>query len=258
MLSPVKRRVAYIVTVLVFVVSLTGFVVTMMLNSFEWADWSGYGEVPVPGTGTVHLPSGKVSVSFNATVIGNTRGELPVPQLSLTIIPPAGVPDPPVTESWGNTTTINNNSYRQVWIAQISQAGDYTIKTDGKVNGYISPQLAFGHDSARAYVPWIFAGLFPFVLASFIYLRVSGSRAKKKRAEALRAGYVPGDHFSGGIVSGGSVSGRHVSGAQPADQYVPTDEGVKLQELQVLSELHAAGSLSDAEFEAERRRILGK
>jgi len=38
--------------------------------------------------------------------------------------------------------------------------------------------------------------------------------------------------------------------------YVPNDEGVKLEQLKTLSSLRDSGALTEAEFEAEKRRIL--
>ncbi|MGB8206170.1 MAG: SHOCT domain-containing protein, partial [Mycobacterium sp.] len=38
--------------------------------------------------------------------------------------------------------------------------------------------------------------------------------------------------------------------------YAPNDEGVKLEQLKTLSSLRDSGALTEAEFEAEKRRIL--
>ena len=38
--------------------------------------------------------------------------------------------------------------------------------------------------------------------------------------------------------------------------YPPTDQGVRLEQLKTLAALRDSGALSDAEFEAEKRRIL--
>ena len=195
MRSPVKRRLAYTITTFLFVVSLVGFIVSMMANSFVFTNYQAHGEVPIP----------------------------------------AGVADPPVTESYGHTQTINNDAYRPVWVVQISQTGDYIIKTDGQVNGYIDPQLAFGHGSTMGWLPWPFAGLFGFVLVAYLYLNFTGRRARKR---AIQAPHAP--------------EGRYV----PGSQLVSADESLKLHELKALSDLHASGALTDAEFEAEKRRIL--
>ena len=39
--------------------------------------------------------------------------------------------------------------------------------------------------------------------------------------------------------------------------HAPTDEGVKLEQLKTLASLRDSGALTEAEFETEKRRILG-
>jgi hypothetical protein len=106
-----SRRLAKIslaLAIVAMVVGGVGFIVLPMLNAFVLDKYNAYGEVPIPGSASLHLPAGKVSVSFHTEVIsGPNGGGLPVPQLGMDIDPPPGVPDPAVTESWGGTTTIN-------------------------------------------------------------------------------------------------------------------------------------------------------
>src|SRR6202007_2297248 len=100
--------------VVLMVVGGAGFIVLPMLRAFVLDKYNAYGEVPIPGSASLHLPAGKVTVSFHAEVIsGPNGGGLPVPQVGMDIDPPAGVPDPTVTESWGGTTTINNDAHRR-------------------------------------------------------------------------------------------------------------------------------------------------
>ena len=67
-----------------------------------------------------------------------------------------------------------------MWVVQIAAEGTYDITTDGDVNGYINPQLAFGHDSSNGTLVWAFAGLFVIGLleltASIIYAVRTGKR----------------------------------------------------------------------------------
>ena len=74
------------------------------------------------------------------------------------------------------------------WL-QIPAEGTYHVTTDGKVNGYINPQLAFGHDSSYGWLAWAFAGLFALGLveltASIIW--VVRSRQADASASATRA-----------------------------------------------------------------------
>jgi hypothetical protein len=138
----------------VLVLSIGGFITSQVHNavstSMPSADdsvsaYRAYGELPIPGTQTVHLPAGQVAITFHAVTVGIPEAGLPVPDLKLEINPPAGVADPQVTENMGGTTSFNNDAWRRVWIAQITQEGDYQITTDGQVTAFVSAGLAFGH-----------------------------------------------------------------------------------------------------------------
>ncbi|MBO0866815.1 MAG: SHOCT domain-containing protein, partial [Mycobacterium sp.] len=151
------------------VVGGVGFMATQMLNSFVLDKYAAYGEVPIPGSATLHLPAGEVEVSLHVRVISSPRGNgLPIPRLGLTVVPPTGVADPTVTESFGSTTTVNNDTHRRVWLMQVPVEGDYQIKTDGQIGGYISPKLAFGTATARNSLVWAFVAVFGVGLLDLI------------------------------------------------------------------------------------------
>src|SRR5271165_3304548 len=105
--------------IVMMVVSVGGFIVALVLNTFFLDKYDAYGEVPIPGSGSLHLPSGEVTVSLHTVVIGSPNGGLPVPPLGLTIAPPDGVAQPVMTENIGSTTTVNNDAHVRVWVAQI-------------------------------------------------------------------------------------------------------------------------------------------
>ena len=159
-----------------------------------------------------------------------------MPPLGVTIAPPEGVAQPVVTESIGTTTTVNNDAHVRVWVARIPASGTYNITTDGQVNGFIDPRLAFGHTSSAGFVVWLFV-----------------------------AGFVVG--LVGALLSGwwlGRTRRRAVVAANPYLQapvvsaaHEPTDEGVRLERLKTLAALRDSGALTEEEFEAEKRRILG-
>src|SRR3954470_24520151 len=164
------------------VVAVVGFIVTMVLNAFVFDDFDAYGEVPIPGSSSLHLPAGEATVSFHTQTIGSpSGGGLPVPQLGLTILPPEGIPKPEVTESRGTTTTANNDAHIRVGAGRMPPDDTYDNATDGNVNGYISPHLAFGYDSSSSTLVWVFAGLFAVGLlgltAAIVYGVKSGKRA---------------------------------------------------------------------------------
>ena len=102
-------------------------------NAFFLDDYDAYGEVPVPGSASLHLPAGEVTISLHTVIIGGPNGGgLPVPPLGVTIDPPSGVAQPAVTENFGSTTTVNNDAHVRVWVTQIPSEGNYNITTDGK------------------------------------------------------------------------------------------------------------------------------
>jgi hypothetical protein len=84
-----------------------------------------------------------------------------------------------VTEKIGLTNATNTDEHRQVKVAHIPVAGDYTITTnapesalrftlDDKVTAFVSPRLSFGQGNPFGFLPWVFGGLCVVsVMASF-------------------------------------------------------------------------------------------
>ena len=230
---------------LMMIVSVAGFIATLVLNAFFLDKYNAYGEVPVPGASRLHLPAGEVTISLHTVVIGGPNGGgLPVPPLGVTIKPPDGVAQPVVTENIGSTTTVNNDAHVRVWVAQIPADGTYDITTDGQVNGYINPQLAFGHSSSYGYLVWVFVAMFVVGLAVSI---LSGMWLARTRRKAVVAAYPPD------IPAFEPVEARPIPTAQ-----VPGEEGVRLERLKTLASLRDSGALTEEEFQAEKRRILGE
>ena len=103
----------------------------MVLNAFVFDKYDAYGEVPIPGSSSLHLPAGEVTVSFHTMVTGSPNSGFPIPELGLSIDPPVGVPEPQVTENIGGTTSVNSDTRVRIWVVQIPQEGTYDITTDG-------------------------------------------------------------------------------------------------------------------------------
>ncbi|MBX9983547.1 MAG: hypothetical protein CK429_05735 [Mycobacterium sp.] len=233
-----SRRVAkisLILAIVTLVVAVAGFITTLVLNVFFLDDYDAYGEVPIPGSASVHLPAGQATVSLHTLVIGGTDGGLPVPPLRISITPPDGVAQPEVTESIGTTTTVNNDAHIRVWNVQVPADGTYNVVTDGQVNGYINPRLAFGHQSSYGYLVWVFVALFVVGLVDLTLSIMWLGRVRRRP--------VP------------SVGGA-VSFAAPAVAYEPTGEGVRVERLKTLASLRDSGALTEEEFQEEKRRIL--
>jgi hypothetical protein len=243
-------RVAKLVkasAVMVMIGSAVAFIAVLVLGAFVLDRYDAYGEVPIPGTGKVHLPAGQVTASFHTVTVGNSSGGgLPVPSLNLDIDPPAGVAAPKVTEDIGSSTSVNNDIHRRVWMVQVVTEGDYIITTGGNINGFISPRLAFGHDS-DANGAWlgILAGLFVIGLVGTITGSVWQSRVKRADPPPFQvSGPPPVPHIEGL----GSPSYPPV--------VTPSDEGVKIEQLKTLAALRDSGALTEKEFQAEKRRVL--
>ena len=238
------RRLGIVGSVVLLLFSIGGFVLALVLNAVVFSSFDAYGEVPIPGTKTLHLPQGPATVSFR-TQVSNPQGgltisgnDLPIPDLNLTITPPTGVAEPVVTEHSSAATTDGNDAHQQVWVAQIPQTGDYTVTADGKVSGFISPQLAFGHTSPYGYLPWVFVGMFVVALLMLIV-----SMRLRRRPGQLAA--PPAQPF---------VTPQPFVTSQP---YPPANDVVRVELLNTLANLHASGALTDEEFAEQKRRILG-
>ncbi len=171
------------------VVAVPGFILILVLDAFFLDEFDAYGEVAIPGSGSVHLPRGEVTVSFHTVVVGSPNGGLPVPPLGVTFTPPDGVAQPVVTENIGSTTTVNNDAHVRVWTAQIPADGTYNVTTDGQVNGFINPHLAFGHSSSLGFLVWVFVAMFVVGLVGSIVSAKWSGRARRKAAAAVVGGF---------------------------------------------------------------------
>ena len=213
-------RVVMLVMGGVAVLSMIGLVATVILGGGKFNE---YGEIGIPGSAVVELPQGKVIVSFHVQKSGGTTS---VPPLHLNIEPPPGGLDPQVTEDLGSSTEVNGDIRRQVWVMQVPQAGRYPVSIDGSVGEYENPRLAFGSDGGLDGPIWVLVAL--SVISTDL------------------------------AVAGWWFQRRAKATAKPevADPFVPTDEGVRLEQLKTITALRDSGALTESEFEAEKRRIL--
>jgi putative oligomerization/nucleic acid binding protein len=237
-------RIAILAAILTLVIGGVGLVATLILNAFVLDKYDAYGEVPIPGSTSLHLPAGEATVSFHTMVTGSPSSGFPVPDLQFSMTPPAGVPKPEVTESVGGTTTVNSDTHVRVWVVQIPQEGTYDVITDGNVNGYINPRLAFGHGSSYGWLTWVFGGLLALGVV-VLAVALIGSARSAKAARPLAPEEMM--NFNEPTWS---------ADVAPAPSYTPSDQGVRLEQLRQLAALRDSGALTEAEFEAEKRRIL--
>lgn len=173
----VTPRVAVVASVLTLVVAAVGFTVTVVLHAFVFDEFDAYGEVPIPGTGNVDLPAGDVTVSFRTETSGPPTSGFPIPKISVDIESPDGVAEPVVTESVGETTTLSSDTHVQVWVVQAPESTTYHVATDGEVNGYVDPRLAFGHHSSHSWLLLLWGGLAALGLLELIGALIWSARA---------------------------------------------------------------------------------
>ena len=55
-------------------VSIIGLAGTILLNAFVFDKYDAYGEVPIPGTATLHLPAGEVTITLHTYAVGSGSG----------------------------------------------------------------------------------------------------------------------------------------------------------------------------------------
>ena len=101
-----------------------------------------YGEVPIPGSATLHLPAGEVDLTLRTA--GSLDGQ-PVPPLSIQISGPDGRPQPETTESRRTKYFTAEDMWVRVWVVNVAQEGDYHVEVDGEVYGPYQPWLTFRH-----------------------------------------------------------------------------------------------------------------
>jgi hypothetical protein len=235
-------RTAIVVSILTLVVSFVGFMATLFLNVFVLDEYKSYGEVPIPGSTSLELPAGEMTVSFHTQVAGSPRSGFAIPDLSFGITPTGGLPEPTVVEDIGGTTTMNNDVRVRIWKVQIPESGTYEVEAKGAVDAFIGPKIAFGQDRSQGWLLFVFGGLAGLGLleltASLLWSARVGKKARLLQPHELAADtptWNPGPTPAAGT---------------------PTDQGVRLEQIRHLAALRDSGALTEDEYAAEKRRIL--
>ncbi|CAN5320581.1 SHOCT domain-containing protein [soil metagenome] len=254
-------RIVLTVAIATLVASIIMFIVTLLMNIFVWDKFDAYGEVPIPGSASLQLPQGEVTVSFHTQVISIDAG-LPVPNMGMSIDAPDGVADPEVVEDIGSTTTVNQDARIRVWVVRIPVEGTYRITTEGNVSAFVSPRLAFGHGSSLGWLPVLFGVLMAVSILDVLIAAFWAARVRTRSAapEPLQDGPVFAK-FSD------SDDDDEVTDADPAEytrrtatdtrtSFEPTEDGIRIQQLKTLAALRDSGALTEDEFKSEKKRLL--
>lgn len=238
-------RALTIVAVLTMIVSGVGFIGMIVANAFFLDEYAKYGEIPIPGSSSLNLEAGDVTVTFHTVLIGGSGSGLPVPPINYRITGPGGT-DLELTEDYGSTTTINNDARVRIGFLRVPTTGSYTIELDGNVGAYLNPSLAFGRGSSYGSVPWIAAAVFVFAVVEVIIARVWAAKVARRPMPIRDPG------FGGALAFPPSA----YPPSPQAEPYVPTDQGIRLEQLNTLARLRDSGALTQDEFETEKKRIL--
>ncbi|MEV0672007.1 SHOCT domain-containing protein [Mycobacterium sp. NPDC050441] len=233
-------RTAIIGSVIVLVVGVLGIIGSVMVNAFVIADDDAYGEVPIPGSVSLELPAGDVDIAYRANTLTVGGKGVMVPPIQLDITPPTGAAKPLITDSMSSSSKTNREVTVRVFTAHITQAGTYRVDAKASVFASQNPRLVFGHSSPYYWVMWPFIGL-AVLAAVAVGLSVLWSLRSGKQASPIPS-YTP----------------TYTPTYTPADAgpQVPGGQAVRLEQLKTIAALRDTGALTEAEFEAEKRRIL--
>lgn len=252
MTSRTGVRILTSVALVTMIAAGVGFLVTTFANAFFLDDYAKYGEVDIPGSNSLALPAGDVTVSFHTVLVGGSGTGLPVPALKYSITGPDGT-DVELAEDYGATTTVNNDARVRIGYLHLPVDGNYRIQLDGKVSAYLDPTLAFGQQSSYGSLPWILGPIFGVACAVFVVTRVWTSRAGRREASGVHR--PPPVDFGARPTW---TAGAYVPPPplQTSTSYQPSGEGVRIEQLKTLARLRDSGALTEAEYTAEKRRVL--
>jgi putative oligomerization/nucleic acid binding protein len=252
------------------VAGLGGLIVLAILGvTGVFNNGDAYGRLDLPGTKVLHFPSGQVEISFETRLTTDGGGGLTVPALSLRVAPADGRgPDPRVVQSYGATITVNSDAHERVWKMRVATAGDYRVTASGELSAYVDPQLTFGHEASLG--PF-FALATAILCCGLLGAVVAGRSLANEGGPARRAPGPPPTATTPTTISGVPGHAASVVAPRPIRPPPPTGHAPAsatsapappspvdaiLMRLDKLADLRERGALTDAEFAAEKARIL--
>lgn len=133
---------------------LATMVVGIANSNLFWGEANQYGRVPIPGKRVLQLPSGDVQVDVAAALPGrgNQTPDMPLPTLTIAVIPTKGEAEPTITDDPGSSSNADDeyvDTKRRVWNVHLSESGPYLAVLKGDFNGYgVNAQAWFGSEPA--------------------------------------------------------------------------------------------------------------
>jgi hypothetical protein len=260
--SPLERAIRRARLTLT-VLALVAIVVLIVLRATVFDSSAQYGHVDIPGSGVLSLPQGRVDIFYREFVPSAQNG-LFVPRAGISVRP-AGRRGGflHLVDASGGTVSINGVAHRQVLKVDVPRAGPYLVRTSGAI-GHDAPQFLFGRSTSIVPVLiWGGVGLVVLWVLSFLGLALVRGRGSGSVAEA-GVPAVEGLPAGGGqarttVVSGGASQAPDSAvpwTPRPAVSDAARAPSDPLDELAKLGDLHQRGVLTDAEFEAEKAKLL--
>jgi hypothetical protein len=140
---------------LAILVVVAGGVITLI--GFAATPDGDYGQVQLPGTTTLHLPQGRVNLTFTEDLDNQTVDEPAI--LDITITPTGGGSALPVNlDPNGGSVGVNGVTHSYWGYLMVPQTGDYRVTVPDDIAPSIpNPQLLFGPNTEPQY--WILGAL---------------------------------------------------------------------------------------------------
>ncbi|HEY4023796.1 MAG TPA: hypothetical protein VGM75_34290 [Pseudonocardiaceae bacterium] len=167
-------RVRFWAITIAIVVIVAGGVMTLV--GFGDPSDGAYGQLPLPGSTLLHLPSGQVDIVFTEDLDNQTVDEPAVLHISVTpsgggaALPVTVVPD-------GGSVGINGVTHTYWGYLKVPQAGDYRVNVPDDISPSIpNPQLLFGPDSAPQ--EWILLAL--AIAAALVIVAIVAHRVVRR------------------------------------------------------------------------------
>jgi hypothetical protein len=179
---------------------------------------------------------------------GNETPEMPLPKLTLAVIPAGGGQgEPEVENDLGYSTNANDNyvdTQRRVWKVDLPEAGPYLAIVKGDFTGYgVNAQVWFGEEPAP-----IHGGMIP-LLGALIAAAIFALAGVVTLIRRNRNGSGPTSDADGEATELDETvdaAGLHGVGAATARA---------IERSQELERLHTSGAISDTAYHDERTKI---
>jgi hypothetical protein len=236
-------RIAVTGAILTLVAAVVGFIATLSLNTFVLDDYDAYGELSIPGSTSLHLPAGEVTVSFHTAVTGSPSSGFPIPDPKFNVTPPIGIPKRGDRKHRRHNDSQQRYACAGVGDADCPEAPRHRNRRRGQ--RLHQPAAPFGHGSSYGWLTWVFGGLLALGVVELVVALMWSARSAKAARPLAPEELMSFDEPTGDPPP-----------LQTVPSYTPSDQGVRLEQLKQLAALRDSGTLTDEEFDAEKRRIL--